>query len=378
MPIPRSYTGSAVGCTRGALSLLTDMANQEHLEILAKGVEAWNEWRKSNPDIRPILREAMLWSARLIGADLRNADLVGARLHSADMTSADCSYADFAYADLVMAHMSEANLSYAGFHFANLQAADLTGANFEWAILGWANLTNAKLKNSNFRWTGLNFTVLGGLDLRSVRNIEYVIHGGPSSVGIDTLYRSRGEIPEIFLRRAGVPDNAITYSRSLVGKPFDFYSCFISYSTKDQDFADRLYADLQARGVRCWFASHDIQGGRKVHEQIDEAVRVYDKLLLILSDASMNSAWVKTEIANARVREQQQSRQMLFPISLVPFERIRSWKLSDADTGIDSAREIREYFIPDFSNWKDHDAYTAAFERLVRDLKAEPTAKQPR
>jgi hypothetical protein len=41
------------------------------------------------------------------------------------------------------------------------------------------------------------------------------------------------------------------------------------------------------------------------------------------------------------------------------------------DRGIDSAREIREYFIPDFSNWKDHDAYQKAFERLLRDLKAE-------
>ena len=59
---------------------------------------------------------------------------------------------------------------------------------------------------------------------------------------------------------------------------------------------------------------------------------------------------------------------MLFPISVVLFDRIRSWKLFDADTGIDSAREIREYFIPDFSNWKDHDVYAKTFERLLRDM----------
>lgn len=86
----------------------------------------------------------------------------------------------------------------------------------------------------------------------------------------------------------------------------------ISYSTKDQEFADRLYADLQARGVRCWFATHDIRGGRKLHEQIDEAIRTYDKLLLILSEASTNSNWVKTEIANARAREVQQGRRCCF------------------------------------------------------------------
>lgn len=79
---------------------------------------------------------------------------------------------------------------------------------------------------------------------------------------------------------------------------------------------------------------------------------------------------LKTEIANARAREQPQNRQVLFPITLVPFERIKTWKCFDADTGIDSAREIQEYFIPDFSNWRDHDSYGKAFERLLRDLKA--------
>jgi hypothetical protein len=51
--------------------------------------------------------------------------------------------------------------------------------------------------------------------------------------------------------------------------------------------------------VRCWFAPHDITGGRKIHEQIDEAIRLHGKLLLILSLDSMKSNWVKTEIANA-------------------------------------------------------------------------------
>jgi hypothetical protein len=38
------------------------------------------------------------------------------------------------------------------------------------------------------------------------------------------------------------------------------------------------------------------------------------------------------------------------------------------------AREIREYFIPDFSYWKDHDAFEAAFARLLKDLKADARA----
>ena len=88
----------------------------------------------------------------------------------------------------------------------------------------------------------------------------------------------------------------------------------------------------------------------------------------------MNSEWVKTEVANAREREQREKKQMLFPITMAPFAEVKEWKLFDADRGIDSAREIREYFIPDFSDWKDHDSYQKAFQRLVKDLKAGASA----
>ena len=113
-----------------------------------------------------------------------------------------------------------------------------------------------------------------------------------------------------------------------------------------------------------------LKDGEKLHEQIDEAIRLHDKLLLILSEHSMNSEWVKTEIANARERELKEDKRVLFPVRLVEFETLRDWKCFDADTGKDSAREIREYFIPDFANWKDHDSYQNGFERLLKDLKS--------
>jgi len=59
--------------------------------------------------------------------------------------------------------------------------------------------------------------------------------------------------------------------------------------------------------------------------------------------------------------------------TLPPRYSLRDWQCFDADTGKDSAREIREYFVPDFSHWKDHDFYQGEFERLLRDLKAEET-----
>ncbi len=121
---------------------------------------------------------------------------------------------------------------------------------------------------------------------------------------------------------------------------------FISYSTKDQAFADRLYADLQNKGVRCWFAPHDIQGGKKLHEQIDEAIRLHDKLLLILSPHSMENEWVKTEIAKARKREVRDQRRVLYPIRLAPYEALRDWECFDADTGKDSAARFASISYP--------------------------------
>ena len=85
----------------------------------------------------------------------------------------------------------------------------------------------------------------------------------------------------------------------------------------------------------------------------------------------MNSKWVRTEIDKARQREVCEKRQVLFPIRLVDYKTIQQWESFDADTSKDSAREIREYFIPDFSNWKNHDAYQKAFDRLLGDLKPE-------
>jgi hypothetical protein len=203
-----------------------------------------------------------------------------------------------------------------------------------------------------------------------VKGIETIEHQGPSTIGIDTIYLSKGKIPAEFLRSAGVPDNFIEFMSSLVGTAFEFYSCFISHSGKDEEFAKRLFADLQREGVRCWFAPHHVQSGKKLHEQIDSAIRLHERLLLILSPDSIHSEWVKTEIAKARKREIAENKRVLFPVRLnISFEELQEWECFDADRGKDSAREIREYYIPDFTKWKDHDCYLEEFKKLVRDLK---------
>jgi hypothetical protein len=92
-------------------------------------------------------------------------------------------------------------------------------------------------------------------------------------------------------------------------------------------------------------------------------------LLSLITKCYLLTTDFKTEIAKTRKREIAEKRQMIFPIRLIDFESLKDWEFLDADTGTDYAKEIRSYFIPDFSNWKDHDSYQKAFTKLLADLK---------
>jgi hypothetical protein len=140
------------------------------------------------------------------------------------------------------------------------------------------------------------------------------------------------------------------------------FSCFISYNSKDGEFARNLNDDLQNNGVRCWFAPEDVKIGDKFHGRIDDAIRVHDKLLIVLSENSVRSSWVEKGVEAAFEKERLCGCIVLFPI-----------RVDDGIMNIDQvwAADIRRTrHIGDFSNRKDKESYQRAFERLLRDLKA--------
>ena len=110
-------------------------------------------------------------------------------------------------------------------------------------------------------------------------------------------------------------------------EPFQCYSCFISYSSRDQEFAERLHADLQAKGVRCWFAPEDLKTGDKFQDAIEESIRLHDKLLLVLSKNSVVSPWVEREVQAAFEREHRSKKLVLFPIRVdeAVMEATKAW-----------------------------------------------------
>jgi hypothetical protein len=140
------------------------MANDEHVAMLKKGVEAWNKWRRDNPDIRPDVRGANLSGANLSEADLSAANLSGANLSEADLSGADLRAANLSGANLNGADLTRANLS-----GARLSGAHLSGAKLVRAFLGDASLRGTNLCGAVLEGAALVDVDLTGADLTGCR-----------------------------------------------------------------------------------------------------------------------------------------------------------------------------------------------------------------
>lgn len=383
------------------------MANEEHLAILRQGVEVWNEWRQAHPEDRPDLSHATLNDQDLSGANLSHsylihgrfdralltnsdfsyASLIDAKLRQVDLGGADLRHSDFRRSDLKDARLPAACLEGAKLGKAILAGADLTGASLAGADLIDADLRGACLINADLKGAGcwhteftdailkgadlshcwIGWTIFGEVDLGEVHGLETIDHHAPSVIGIGSVHKSGGNIPESFLRGCGVPETFITFARSLVGKAIDFYSCFISFTETDDAFSERLHNDLQAAGVRCWRWKEDARWGKTLMRSIDEAVRAYDKLVVICSRQSLQAPAVIREIERALQKEDELARQgkdseVLFPIRLDDF--IFEWEhYRKAD--------VLAKHVGDFCGWHEPESYRKQFGRLIRDLKAE-------
>ncbi len=348
------------------------MATQQHIEKIKQGSDIWNQWRKNNPKIIPDLIEARLFNMNLDCYNFNDANLVSATLSNSSLINATFKKSLLQGARLRLCDLEEAIFEQAHLAEANLYSANLSKANLSKAILINTNFNNTVLNEAIFNESCMGGTNLLYIDLSKCIGLERIIHFSPSNISIDTFYKSNGNIPHLFLKKIGVPPSFIEKIKEIIdiAQPNEFYSCFISYSHRNAEFINQLHTDLIKNGIRCWCAAQDMKPGEKIYDQIDAAIKDYDRLIIVLSDNSMKSEWVKTEIAKARKKEKETGKRILFPISIVDFKVIKKWECFDADIGKDSAKEIREYYIPNFKNWKDHNEYMKELVRLIESLKS--------
>jgi hypothetical protein len=133
-----------------------------------------------------------------------------------------------------------------------------------------------------------------------------------------------------------------------------------SYSPQDDDFAQRLYADLQAKNVRCWKFDENAKWGEPMWGEIDTAIRHFDKLVVICSKHSLQSPPVIREIERALQKEDREHKNVLFPIRIDDY----LFDVWDHPRKADVVSKV----IGDFRGWENHATYAKAFPRFLDAL----------
>jgi uncharacterized protein YjbI with pentapeptide repeats len=335
------------------------------------------------------LNGAMLSNAFVRDANLRETNLLAANLRNANFKNANLSGANLMVADLEGADLSGANLSK-----TNLTKSDLSGINLRRADLSGARLMRTNLARSNLMearfietdLTGVNLsqavagsTVFASSDLGKVIGLESLDHRGPSYISMDTFVLSAGKIPEVFLRGCGLSDADIEYAKlsnpalstdeisKILQKLHTLRAerapqispLFISYSSANSQFVEKIGNHLTQKGIRYWRDIHEKNGQRD--RQIAWSIPQSSKVLLVLSEQSMKSDWVEQDVQEARKLEKEMGRGVLYPVTLDD-----SWRDSRSPKTI--MEQVLEHSILDFSGWKDKSKFDDTFRTLLDRL----------
>lgn len=323
------------------------------------------------------LRRADMQGVSLGRADLTGSCLQGANLRGADLSLTELSFADLRGADLTGADLTEANLS-----LADLTGACLSGARMTGTILDVANLTGADLRRASlvrtlldrslFSEVTLDLTLFADCDLSQILGLESVHHAGPSIIGLDTLARSRGLIPAAFLRQAGVAEPLIAVQENLELPPGGYSRILLIGSIKDQEFVDRLQADLRLAGLACWRLTVDDEevfsnNGAAPPQQ---RLTYYDRLVLVCSEHSLESphGWRLFDQIVQKHRPAAVGKQAVVCLLLD----------KSVHAGQDRLRlGLQEEPLIDFQDWREEGVYQERLRSLVANLAYGPERRLP-
>src|SRR4051794_33204379 len=91
---------------------------------------------------------------------------------------------------------------------------------------------------------------------------------------------------------------------------------FLSHSSKDSAFVERLALDLIQRGHRVWLDAWHIGIGEHLTESLRGGVEAAAFLLVVLSPHTATSKWVTSELEWALARERERGRNVLLPVRI--------------------------------------------------------------
>ncbi len=317
----------------------------DQLQLLRSGAHNWNKWRESHPQITPSLDGADLREVDLSGANLDSAACSDADFSRANLTGASLRHADLTRAHLVAADLTAADLENAGARFANFRDATLQRAN-----LCLANFQGADLRGASLQFARLGYTVLADVDLTGAHQLASCRFLMPVSLDFRTLLRSP-QLPVPFLRGCGVPEELLENLPVLFRKPIQHYSLFLESAPEDAPLVERISADLQARGVRCWAIDPSTA---------PDAIRPADSALaVVVSRHSVSSAWLERDTHLWMRTERLHSRRLLF--ALRTDDVVLRWSDHNAE-------QLLNRRAVDFRRWTEPRPYGNALTNLLAAL----------
>jgi hypothetical protein len=254
---------------------------------------------------------------------------------------------------------------------ANRLNADARGADFR-----GTNFVNADLSQSNLTESHFGDTVFGNTRLIGAEGLARCKHHSPSTLDHRTL-TSSGRLPDVFLRGCGLPDLFIANIPALfLNSPIEFYSSFISYSHADKTFARRLHDTLQGQGIRCWLDEKELLPGDDFYDQIDQGIKLWDKVLLCCSENSLSSWWVDNEIDTAFQKERDLMKlrkrkvHVLIPLDLDGYLFSGNWKSG-------KARQVQARLAADFVDWQTRIAkFDDEVQKVLLALRSDAAARR--
>jgi L-histidine Nalpha-methyltransferase len=145
-------------------------------------------------------------------------------------------------------------------------------------------------------------------------------------------------------------------------------SIFVSFSHSDDEFVRRLDQRLRVHGIYPWIDFNDTNPDSRLYDQIEHAVLTADKLLLVFSETSKDSEWVKAEVRLAFKKLADKDLKKLRVLLLSSPAEFQQWQCLD-DKGVNLSGRLLEWRQIDFSGWRHWDMDT--FEDHVKRLAAE-------
>lgn len=102
---------------------------------------------------------------------------------------------------------------------------------------------------------------------------------------------------------------------------------FLSHSSKDRRFTERLAAVLGERSLACWYSERHIIGAKQWHDEIGAALVKCNWFVLVLTPHSAKSKWVKHELLFALEQKAYKGRIVVLDLRQADFTKL-SWTLS--------------------------------------------------